>query len=118
MGYSQSLEDGARLKPSTILLVEADILVRYPLAHYLRECGYQVLESVDADEARQLFGLKEVVVDVALIDASGTNRVGGSEAAFELARWVRQSFPQVDVVLTGSVNSVLKQAGDLCEQGP
>jgi len=36
----------------TILVLEKDILVRQPLAKYLRDCGYRVLEAVDDDEAR------------------------------------------------------------------
>jgi len=98
---------------STILLVEADILVRTPLAQYLRECGYQVLEAIDATEARALFNAAEISIDVALIDASAHD-----EAAFELARWIRQSTPQVEVVLTGSVTKAVKEATDLCEDGP
>ena len=35
-----------------ILILEADVLVRQPLAAYLRECGYRVLEAASADEAR------------------------------------------------------------------
>jgi DNA-binding response OmpR family regulator len=38
--------------PATILVVERDILVRQPLAQYLRDCGYRVLEAVNAVEAR------------------------------------------------------------------
>ena len=37
-----------------ILIVEWDILIRHPLAQYLRECGYKVLEAVDDAEARSV----------------------------------------------------------------
>ena len=35
-----------------ILLVEDDILVRHPLADYLRECGFTVVEAVNGAEAK------------------------------------------------------------------
>ena len=35
----------------TILLVEDEVLVRMPIAQYLRDCGYKVVEAVNADEA-------------------------------------------------------------------
>jgi hypothetical protein len=31
-----------------VLLVDAEELVRTPLAQYLRECGYRVLEAVNS----------------------------------------------------------------------
>ena len=31
--------------PATLLLVEPDVLVRFAIADYLRECGYKVLEG-------------------------------------------------------------------------
>ena len=37
-----------------ILIVEKDLLVRTPLAEYLRECGYLVLEASSAADARTL----------------------------------------------------------------
>jgi DNA-binding response OmpR family regulator len=37
-----------------ILLVDAEELVRAPLAQYLRECGYRVLEATSADEAQRV----------------------------------------------------------------
>ena len=35
----------------TVVLVESDALVRMPLAIYLRECGYRVIECANGDEA-------------------------------------------------------------------
>jgi hypothetical protein len=37
-----------------ILIVEQDLLVRTPLAEYLRECGYLMLEASSAGDARTL----------------------------------------------------------------
>lgn len=97
----------------TILLVEADILIRNPLAQYLRECGYQVLEAIDATEAHALIGAKENSIDVAMIDANAH-----AETAFELARWIRQNVPEAEIVMIGSVERAVKEATGLCEDGP
>jgi CheY-like chemotaxis protein len=35
----------------TILVVEDDVLIRMPIAQYLRDCSYRVVEAVSADEA-------------------------------------------------------------------
>ena len=48
-----------------ILLVECDIVVRSPLAEYLRECGYRVLEAVNTIEARELLGSLRPIAIVA-----------------------------------------------------
>lgn len=98
---------------STVLVVEADILVRYPLAQYLRECGYQVLEAADVSEARTLLSLKDIAIDIALVDATGIG-----EQAFALAQELRHSTRQIEIVLTGSLNKTVAEARDLCEDGP
>ena len=41
----------------TILVVEDDVLVRMPIAQYLRDCGYRVIEAVSADEAMAVFDI-------------------------------------------------------------
>jgi CheY-like chemotaxis protein len=47
----------------TVLLVEDEVLVRMPIAQYLRDCGYKVIEAVNADEAMAVLLHKETVVD-------------------------------------------------------
>jgi DNA-binding response OmpR family regulator len=99
--------------PPTVLLVEADVLVRSPLADYLRECGYRVLEARDTAEARQLLGKPEEDVDVVLIEAQGQGETG-----FAFAAWIREHRPQTEVILTGAVEHATRKAADLCEDGP
>jgi hypothetical protein len=36
------------------MLLESDVLVRTPLAPYLRQCGCEVLEAARPDEAREI----------------------------------------------------------------
>ena len=95
-----------------VLIVEADILVRNPLAEYLRQCGYRVLEAVDAAEARQVLSGGTARVDIVLADANGADGSG-----FTLAGWIRGNHPAIDVVLAGSVARAAEKAGELCQDG-
>jgi DNA-binding response OmpR family regulator len=94
-----------------ILLVEPDILVRHPLAEYLRECGFRVCEALAAVEAKTLLQDAGLRVDIALIDAAGN---GG----FALANWMRAHHPKIDIVLAATVAKAVEKAGELCEDGP
>jgi DNA-binding response OmpR family regulator len=97
----------------TVMLVEADILVRHPLAEYLRECGYRVIEAADTAEARLLLNEGQPVVDAILADIAG-----GREPDFGFANWVRTKHPAAELVLAGTMERAVDKAGDLCEQGP
>ncbi|MGY4234963.1 DNA-binding response OmpR family regulator [Bradyrhizobium sp. USDA 4449] len=101
------------MQAATVLLVEQDVLVRHPLAEYLRECGYRVVETSDHDEARECFEAGKHSVDVALIDAGGP-----SGAGFALSAWIKTKHPTVKTMLGATVGKVLALAGDLCEEGP
>ncbi|MGH6990188.1 MAG: response regulator [Stellaceae bacterium] len=100
-------------KEDVIVIVESDILVRHPLAEYLRECGYTVLEAADIDEARLLIDEGASPVDIVLADCNAPGENG-----FHLASWVRVNHPDIDVILAGSVAGAAEKAGDLCEEGP
>ena len=95
-----------------LLIVEADILIRHPLAEYLRECGYRVLEATDAGEARRIVEAGDAI-DVVLADADATNA-----GSFALATWLRREHPAIKVVLAGNVAVAAEKAGDLCEEEP
>ena len=99
-----------------VLIVDADILVRHPLAEYLRECGYRVVQASNADEARTLLTRRRgrPVIDVVLADVNGA----GEENAFALATWIRANHRGVQVILAGTVDAAAEKAGDLCEEGP
>jgi len=99
-----------------VLIVDADILVRHPLAEYLRECGYRIVQAASTDEARALFTARRRrrAIDVVLADVS----VPGAENAFALATWIRANHAGVQVILVGTVDAATERAGDLCEDGP
>jgi DNA-binding NtrC family response regulator len=97
-----------------VLVVEGDVLIRSPLAEYLRDCGYRVLEARNAEEARVILAASPEAVDVALIDARGTPE----ETGFALAQWLRERHPDVEVVLTGAVQDLTRKASEICDDGP
>jgi CheY-like chemotaxis protein len=92
-----------------VLIVEADIVVRHPLAEYLRDCGYWVLEARGAAEAQTLLQSMSSSIDVILADASGP-----APGGFQLATWVRGFCPDVSIVLAGGV----AKAVEICQDGP
>jgi DNA-binding response OmpR family regulator len=99
-----------------ILIIDADILIRHPLAEYLRECGYRVVQAANFDEACKLFTQRRrrLAIDVVLADAN----TPGAENAFAFAGWMRANQPGVEIILAGSVDATAKKASDLCEEGP
>ena len=99
-------------KPA-ILILDSDILVRHPLAEYLRECGYHVLEASNAAEARTIIAESNVSIDVVFADAAGPDEDG-----FALACWIRANHTRIEVVLVGTVDKAAHKAGDLCREGP
>jgi DNA-binding NtrC family response regulator len=95
-----------------ILLVECDIIVRNPLAEYLRSCGYRVLEAVNAAEARELLGAAD---DIILVLADGDVPEAGG---FALQAWICKNYPDIEVILAGSITRAVEKAGDICKAGP
>ena len=97
----------------TILLVEDEVLVRMPIAQYLRDCGYQVIEAVNAEEAMTVLLHEETVVDVVFSDIEMPGAVDG----FGLAKWIREHRPGLDVLLAGTINRTVENAKQLCAEG-
>ena len=97
-----------------ILMVEPDVLVRQPIAEYLRECGYKVVETGNTDEALLVVNARTMTIDIVLADVQAPGKLDG----FGLARWMRENRPSVKVILAGTVANEAKKAGDLCEDGP
>lgn len=96
-----------------VLLVDAEELVRAPLAQYLRECGYRVLEAINSKEAQTLLSKGPQTVDIVLVDIQTLQ-----DSGFALAAWVRENKPGVRVLLAGTIAAAARRAGDLCEEEP
>jgi CheY-like chemotaxis protein len=120
--------------PSTVLVVEPDILVRMSIAEYLRDCGYKVVEGVTADDVLAVLesGQKIDVIftEIQLSESrsrrprrarSASKPLGGrprSMDGFGLAQWVRENHPGIDVILTSGIARAAEKAGDLCDDAP
>jgi DNA-binding response OmpR family regulator len=96
-----------------VLLVDAEELVRTPLAQYLRECGYRVLEAISAEEGQRLLSEGSQTIDIVLADI---HALGGG--GFIFAAWVRQNKPGIRVLSVGTIAAAARTAGDLCEEEP
>jgi DNA-binding response OmpR family regulator len=83
------------------------------IADYLRDCGYQVFEASDAAEAKSIIQAT-VRVDLVFSDVN----MPGTADGFALARWVRDHFPSLHVVLTSGMAGTAEKARDLCHGGP
>lgn len=99
-------------KATVVLLVEGDIAVRHPLAEYLRSCGFTVYEATTGDEARQYLTSPDVSIDFILADMTTQG------SGFALRQWARQQGHPAHVILAGSTEKAVAQAGDLCNEGP
>ncbi len=95
---------------ATVLVVEDELFVREPIAEYLRDCGYHVLEAADAREAISLVDAS-AGVDVVFSDV----RMPGDMDGFALAHWLRTHHPEVSVLLTSGYYAVRNRGGAAIE---
>jgi len=100
-------------KKLTVLLVEADVLVRFALADHLRACEITVVEAVNADDAKAIL-VAGPKIHVLFSDA----QLAGEGSGFVLAQWVRRHRPGIEVVLTGSILSKVDAATELTSRMP
>ena len=101
------------VRPSSVLVLEPDILVRMTIADYLRDCGFKVFEGVTADDA---VAVLEYGQNIDIIFAEV--QLSGSRDGFGLAQWVREKQFDIDVILTSGIARAAEKAGDLCDEGP
>jgi CheY-like chemotaxis protein len=99
--------------PSTILMVEDEVLIRMNISQYLRECGYRVIEAVSADEALEVLQSAHEV-NIVLTDV----QMPGSMDGFGLAKWIRANRRGLQVILVGTPERAADTAAHLCEEGP
>lgn len=92
-----------------ILVVEDEVLVRYAIADYLRDCGFHVVEAANAAEAIEVMA-SDLRVDILFTDVEMPGDMNG----FELARWVRANRPELKVILSSGRRAKVQEARDLC----
>ncbi|MDG2333931.1 MAG: PAS domain-containing protein [Myxococcota bacterium] len=80
----------------TILLVEDEHRLRELAARHLRSTGYEVIESVDAEDALRVLEGNNREIDILFSDI----RMPGNLSGRQLARKVAEIYPRVRIVLT------------------
>jgi DNA-binding LytR/AlgR family response regulator len=85
-----------------------------PIAQYLRECGYRVIEAANVDEAFTVLQNVHLRIDVVFTAAEFAEGQDG----FALVRWLREHRVNVKVVMAGTAKRAANIAGTLCEEGP
>jgi len=112
MNASRNVSDEP-VPPPTILVVEDEILVRTAIATYLRDCGFDVIEAGDADEAVRVLeaGIR---IDIVFSDVNMPGTLDG----FGLAQWLRRERPGLKIILTSGVAQGAQDASDPREHGP
>ena len=97
----------------TIMMLEPDVLIRMVIAEHLRDCGYRVIEGVAAQDAWAVLESGRRI-EIVLADV----KLAGGEDGFSLARRIRQTHADIDVILTSGIAAAAQQSRDLCEEGP
>jgi len=110
------LSDTDEGKPAdpAVLVVDGDVISRHAISDYLRHCGYSVVEAANTDEAMTALAEASLGVDIILCDMAAI----GSRSGFELAQWVRENRPGLEVRLAGNLDVAANTAANLCESGP
>jgi DNA-binding response OmpR family regulator len=98
--------------PSTILVIEDEILIRLAVCDYLRGCGYRVIEGSTGEEAQRVFQAGEPI-EILFSDIDLGRGING----FALAAWVRENYPAVRILLTSGIATLAADAAHLCD-GP
>jgi DNA-binding NtrC family response regulator len=93
----------------TILMVEDELLVRMAISSHLEDCGFDVLQAEDADEAVKLL-LVHSEIDVVFTDV----RMPGSMDGLGLAKWVIENRPHVAVLVASGDSAKDTVVKELC----
>jgi DNA-binding response OmpR family regulator len=93
-----------------VMIVEPEVLVRMVLAEYLRDCGYSVIEATAAKDVWTVLDsghrLDVIVAEVGAVDG------------FSVAKRVRQTHPDINVILTSGIAGAALESHELCKEGP
>ncbi len=104
--------ESAAEKP-VIMVLESDVIVRTEIAEFLRECGYRVIEGVTADDLWIIIDAN-VKLDIVFSEVN----LPGEADGFTVAQRIRQTYPEIDIILTSSIEGAAEKVKDLCDEGP
>jgi DNA-binding NtrC family response regulator len=89
-----------------VLVVEDEILVRSPVAEFLRMAGYKVIEAANATEAVAVF-VSGAVIDLVFSDVDMPGAVDG----IGLTHWISRHYPGIHVMLTSGIAHAARTKG-------
>jgi DNA-binding response OmpR family regulator len=98
----------------TVLVSDGGILVRSQVCSYLRECGFKVIEALNAEEAISILTEPALTVDFVISDVD----LSGPMDGFALAQWMRREKPGLPIILAATPERAARAAADLCGSGP
>ena len=87
--------DGPDGPQQVMLLVEDEVLIRFPVAEYFRDHDFRVLEAGNATEALIYLQSRSVHINVMLSDV----KMPGDMDGIQLADWTRGHCPHVRILL-------------------
>jgi DNA-binding NtrC family response regulator len=90
-----------------VLVVEDEILIRSPVAEFLRAAGYKIVEAANAAEAVAVF-VTGTVIDLVFSDLDMPGPMDG----VGLALWISHHHPGVHVILTSGIRNAAR-AGEI-----
>ncbi len=96
-----------------VMVVEPDVLIRTSIAEYLRGCGYKVIEGAAAGDVWIVLD-SSIALDVVFAEVN----LPGHTDGFALARRLRQTHPQIAVILSSGVAGAADKSEALCDEGP
>jgi CheY-like chemotaxis protein len=102
LSWTQEFNSVEHQDMHTVLVVEDEAMVRMPIAEYLRDCGYNVLEAADASEAMATMAAINAEEPVSLVFSD--IRMPGQMDGLALAEWFQAHYPAVPVLLTSGYN--------------
>ncbi|SFB59471.1 Response regulator receiver domain-containing protein [Rhizobium sp. NFR07] len=88
-----------------ILLVEDEAIIRFELADFFSDAGYEVFEAGDADEAIAILE-RETSIRVVLTDI----QLPGSMDGLKLAHYVRDRYPPTVLLVTSGAAHIASEA--------
>ncbi len=98
MSSAMASHEAAARQPA-ILVVEDEILIRSPVAEFLRGAGYKVIEAASAAEAVAIFA-SGTQIDLVFSDVN----MPGAMDGVGLVRWIADHHPGIQVILTSTIS--------------
>ena len=108
-GSDSDHQGNGHAAPTTVLVVEDEVLVRMAVADHLRHHGYRVLEGKTGEEAQAILRAGELV-EILFCDID----LGPGINGIELARWTRENFRDIRILLTSGLTRTA-QVADLSD---